>query len=143
MRFIRLFALLCLASFALASGPASAQAAPTGPKIRDFIMLKDGTSINGDVKVVEFILKTKYGSLPIPKLDVLEIEYRKPPNLPEDEIQVSAGTRMRGDVGPAVLKVDVDGLGLVDIPKSDILAIVISRPLENLSPATKKALQRK
>lgn len=143
MRFIRLFALLCLASFALASGPASAQAAPTGPKIRDFIMLKDGTSINGDVKVVEFILKTKYGSLPIPKLDVLEIEYRKPPNLPEDEIQVSAGTRMRGDVGPAVLKVDVEGLGLVDIPKSDILAIVISRPLENLSPATKKALQRK
>ena len=143
MRFTQLFVAVLLASFTLASGSACAQAAPTGPKIRDFLMLKDGTSINGDVKVAEFVLTTKYGVQRIPKLDVLEIEYRKPPNLPEDEIQVSAGTRMRGDVGPAVLKVDVDGFGVIDIPKSDILSIVISRPLESLSPATRKALQRR
>src|SRR5437762_8748683 len=85
------------------AAPAKSRA-PARSTIHDFVMLKDGTSINGDVKVVTFTLKTKYGTLTIPKADILAIEYRKPPNKLEDEVQISAGTRLRGDLQPAVIK---------------------------------------
>ncbi|MGZ5038375.1 MAG: hypothetical protein ACXWG1_01520 [Usitatibacter sp.] len=130
-----LLALVVVATDAAAQAPAKSQ-------IHDIVVLKDGTSINGDVKVATFTLKLKYGSLSIPKGDILEIEYRKPPNTPQDEVQISAGTRLNGDLLPATIKVNVDGLGDVDIPKSDILAMVLQRPIETLSPATRKALRR-
>ena len=110
--------------------------------IHDIVVLKDGSSINGDVKVATFTLKLKYGSLAIPKGDILEIEYRNPPNTPQDEVQISAGTRLRGDLEPAMIKINVDGLGDIQIPKTDILAMVLQRPIDTLSPATRKALRR-
>ncbi len=130
-----------LASLAAASD-ASAQAHAKST-IQDIVVLKHGKSINGDVKVPVFTLKTQYGTLSIPKNGILEIEYRKPPNTPEDEVQISAGTRLRGDLDPAMVKVNVDGLGDLDIPKSDILAIIIQRPIKDVSEATRKALGRR
>ena len=132
---------LFLAHLAAASD-ASAQA-PAKSKIQDIVQLKDGQSSNGEVKVAEFTLKTRYGTLTIPKKDILAIEYRKPPNKLEDEVQISAGTRLRGDLLPAVIKVNADGLGDLDIPKTDILAIMIQRPIEDVTDATRKALGRR
>jgi hypothetical protein len=126
-----------------AQAPKSPPAAkPQGSVIHDFVMLKDGTSINGDVKTDSFTLKTKYGPLNLAKKDMLAVEYRKPPNKMEDEVQVSAGTRLAGDLQPAVLKIRVENLGELDIPKTEILAIMFQRPIEDLSEPTRKALGR-
>jgi len=122
---------------------APAKPASTRPDpIRDFIILKDSESINGDVKVAVFTLKTKYGTLSLKKEEMLAVEYRKPPNKLQDEVQIDAGMRLYGDLQPAVIKVDT-GKGVLDIPKTDILAIMFMRPIETVSEATRKALGRK
>jgi hypothetical protein len=128
------------AAFAQAQKPAAA-AKPANSVIHDFVMLKNGKSINGDVLTDPFTLKLAYGSLKIPKKDMLTVEYKKPPNLMEDEVQVSAGTRLGGDLQPATVKIRVENLGVLDIPKADILAIMFQRPIEAVSEATRKALE--
>jgi len=145
MTIARPIAIAFVFAVSLAASESYAQAAkpaPTRSKIHDIVILKDGSGINGEVKVATFTLKTKYGPLPIPKGDILMIEYKKLPNTPEDEVQISAGTRLKGDLLPTPVKVNVDGLGDLDIPKSDILAIILQRPIEGVSEATRRALKR-
>jgi hypothetical protein len=61
----------------------------------------------------------------------------------QDEVQIDAATRLYGDLQPAVIKVEVNGK-VLDIPKTDILAIMFMRPIEAVSDATRRALgQRK
>ena len=126
-------------SVAFAQAPAKPAPARPDP-IRDFIMLKDSESINGDVKTDSYVLKTKYGDIPLKKKDIAAVEYRKPPNKMQDEVQLSDYiTRLYGDLQPAVIKVEVKGK-VVDIPKTDILSIAFLRPIETVSPATRGAL---
>ena len=133
-------------SLAVSVAHAQAQKAPAPARaansvIHDLVMLKSGKSINGEVLTTPFTLKTAYGSLSIPKKDMLMIEYKKPPNLMEDVVQISAGSRLSGDLLPDKVKVKVENLGTLEIPKVDILVILFQRPIEDVSPATKKALE--
>src|SRR3954468_1624144 len=83
MPFPLLLACILAATGASAQGPANAV-------IHDIVILKDSQSINGEVKVPVFTLKSKFGTLQISRDNILEIEYRKPPNRLEDEVQLSA-----------------------------------------------------
>lgn len=94
-------------------------------RILDFIMLKGGTPINGQVQVAAFELRTPYGTLRLPKADIVSIEYANPPNATVDAVQTSSVGRLKGDLQPDIIPVDVEGSGQVfRIPKADILAIV-------------------
>jgi hypothetical protein len=111
--------------------------------IQDLVVLKDGASINGDVKTIQFILKTKYGQLKLKKTEILSVEYKNPPYAAEDEVQVSAGTRLRGDLLPEKIRVGFeDTTQVVVIPKSDILALIFfTGRSRGVSAATRRALK--
>lgn len=111
--------------------------------IQDLVVLRDGTSINGDVKTIQFTLKTKYGQLKLKKAEILSVEYGDPRYAQEDDVQVSAGTHLRGDLLPAEVRVAIEDTSqVVVIPKSDILALVFfTGRTGSVSAATRKALK--
>lgn len=93
--------------------------------IGDYIVLKDGTSINGEVLTKEFVLKTKFGKLKFKKSDILTVHYKNPPQFLSDEVRLSAGTRLEGDLQPAVLDIRIEDLDqVVQIDKKDIHTLV-------------------
>ena len=141
------FAIATLCIFAWAAPWAEAQA-PAKPqpsaksRIHDMLVLKNSQSINGNVKVTTFTLRTGYGDVPLKKSDILAVDYRKPPNRMQDEVQLSAGTRLYGDLQPTPIPIDVEELGTVfNIPKDDILTMILQRPIENVSQETEQALR--
>jgi hypothetical protein len=111
-------------------------------KIQEIVVLNDGSSINGEVLVKTFVLKLKYGKLKLAKADILAIEYMNPPFADTDEVQVSAGTRLHGDLSPAVIPVRIeDTTQIVKIPKTDIHSLVFFTARGKVSAATRKALK--
>ncbi len=110
--------------------------------IGELIVLKNGTTINGKVLTSRFVLKLKFGTLKLAKSDILSIEYKNPPFINVDEVRVSAGTRLNGDLSPPIIKVRFEDTAQVfDIPKADIHSIVLfTGRSRKLSPATRKAL---
>lgn len=111
-------------------------------KIQDLVVFMDGTSLNGEVLTSQFTLKLKYGQLKLKKDDILSIEYKNPPYVLGDEVQVSAGTRLRGDLLPEKIRVRFeDTTQIIVIPKSDILALVFfTGRSRRVSAATRSAL---
>lgn len=108
--------------------------------IGDYIVLKDGTSINGEILTKEFVLKTKFGQLKFKKSDILTAHYKNPPQFLSDEVQISAGTRLEGDLLPAVLDIRIEDLDqVVQINKSDIHTLVFfTGSRRNISIKSKK-----
>jgi hypothetical protein len=110
--------------------------------IRDIVILKNGTSINGEVLVTTFTLQTPYGMLKLAKTDILAIQYKNPPYTLADEVQMSAGTRLEGDLSPEVIRVRIEGTTqVVPIPKKDIHSLVFFTARGKVSAATRKALK--
>lgn len=112
--------------------------------INDFIMFKDGTSINGEVLTKKFGLKTKFGSLDLKKSDILTVHYKNPPQFLLDEVRLSAGTKLEGDMLPAVLDIRIEDLDQVaHINKSDIHTLVFfTGSRKKISEKTKKLVAR-
>lgn len=111
-------------------------------KIQDLIVLKNGTSINGEVLVKTFTLVLPYGKLKLAKRDILSIEYKNPPYATEDQVQVSAGTRLGGDLGPHLLPVQFESTTqILKIPKTDIHSIVLFLEGGKVSAETLKRLK--
>jgi hypothetical protein len=110
--------------------------------VMDFVQLKGGESINGIVDVKVFTIKGKYGTLRIPKKEIMTIQYKNSPYVLSDEIKTSAGTRYEGDILPAVVPVRFEGGNQVlKIPKQDIVAIMLfGGALRPLSAATRRKL---
>ena len=111
--------------------------------IQELIVLKNGKSIHGALRTDPFTLRTEFGALKLRKRDILSIEYKNLPYMLQDEVQVSAGTRIGGELLPAKIRIALDNTGqIIVIPKSDILAIVLftgrSRPV---SAATRRLLR--
>lgn len=93
--------------------------------IGDIIMLKDGTSINGEVITKAFILKTKFGDIKLKKSDILTVHFKNKTQFSADEVQISAGTRLEGDFQPAVFDIRIEELDqVVQINKSDIGTLI-------------------
>ncbi len=111
--------------------------------IRDLTILRDGTSISGDVLISRFVLKLKFGTLKLAKSDILSIEYRNPPFIDVDEVRVSAGTRLHGDLSPEVIRIRFEDTSQVlNIPKSDIHSIVLfTGRASRVSWSTRKGLK--
>ena len=110
--------------------------------IQELIVLKDGSSINGEVLVKTFVLKLQFGTLKLAKSDILTIEYKNPPFALADEFRVSAGTRLHGDSSPAVIPVRVEHTAqILRIPKTDIHSLVFFTAKGKVSAATRKALK--
>ena len=110
-------------------------------KIQDLVVLRDGSSVNGEVLVKTFVLTLKFGTLNIAKADILAIEYKNP-FADTDEVQVSAGTRLHGDLAPAVVPVRFEGTTQVlQIPKTDIHSLVFFTARGRVSAATRRALK--
>ncbi len=113
-----------------------------GRAIREAVLLRDGTAINGEVLVKEFVLKTKFGTLTLAKSDILSVEYRNPVHV-DDEVQVSAGTKLHGDLDPAVVPVRIeDSSNVLNIPKTDIHTLVFFTGTRKVSQTTRRALKR-
>jgi hypothetical protein len=111
-------------------------------KIQEIVILNDGSTINGEVLLKQFVLKLKYGQLKLSKLDILSIEFKHPPFTDADEVQVSAGTRLRGDLSPAIIPVRIeDSSQVIKIPKTDIHSMVFFTGKRKVSVATRKALK--
>ena len=111
-------------------------------KIQDLIVLKNGTSINGDVLVKTFVLVLPYGKLRLAKRDILSIEYKNPPHATDDQVQVSAGTRLGGDLGPDIIPIRFESTTqILKIPKTDIHSIVLFLESGKVSAKTLKLLK--
>jgi hypothetical protein len=112
-------------------------------KVLELLVLKNGKSINGTVKTDPFTLKTDYGDLKLRKKNILSIEYKNPPYMLQDEVQVSAGTRVGGELLPATIRIELEDTGqIISIPKSDILSIVLfTGRSRNISTATTRKLK--
>ena len=94
-------------------------------QIADFVQLKNGQYVNGVVHVKQFTIKTPYGTLKLPKNEILVITYRNPPHFRSDEAKISAGTRLEGDIFPSTIPIRVEGGGqTLRIPKRDIHSLV-------------------
>ena len=112
--------------------------------IKDLIVFKDGESVNGELLTSKFVLKTKYGQLPISKADILAIEYKNPPFSEEDEVQATIGSCLSGELFPEVIQFRFENTSqTLNIPKSDIHSIVffVGRT-RRLSGNTRKALKQ-
>lgn len=111
-------------------------------QIADFVQIKNGQYINGIVDVKSFTITTPYGTLKLPKKDILVITYKNPPYFLSDEAKISAGTRLEGDILPAVIPIRVEGGNqTLRIPKRDIHSLVFFMGNKRaLSATTKKAL---
>lgn len=138
-------AFLSCAAFAQdkAAKAAPSKATPKREVILDLIVLVDGKAINGVIKVDKWNLKTKWGNLVFPKGDVRSIEPAAPPRIPKDEIQITAITRIDGDMTPTEITIDVEETGqMLKIPKSDIRAIWIAAgEFRSVSEGTRKQLE--
>ena len=115
-------------------------------QIADFVQLKNGQYVNGDVKVKIFTIETPYGTLKLSKKDILVITYKNPPYFLSDEAKISAGTRVEGDIGPAVIPVRVEGGSqTLRIPKRDIHSLVFfmgnKRPVSSATRSRLKGLK--
>ena len=109
--------------------------------IRELVILKDGTSLSGTVLTSKFVLKMKFGTLKLAKSDILSIEYKNPPFIEFDEVRVSAGSRLHGELSPGVIQVRFENTSQIfSIPKADIHSIVLFTG-RTLSPGTRKALK--
>jgi len=109
--------------------------------IGELVVIKDGSAINGEVLVKEFVLKLKYGTLTLAKSDMLSVEYQHPP-YPDDQVQVSAGTKLHGDLTPAVFDVRVENTSQVlTVPKTDVHTLVFFTGDGKVSAPTRKALK--
>jgi hypothetical protein len=111
-------------------------------KIQDLIVFKNGTSINGEVLVKTFVLALSYGKLQLAKKDILSIEYRNPSHPDEDQVQVSAGSRLGGDLEPDIIPVRFESTTqILKIPKTDIHSIVLFLEGGRVSAKTLRALK--
>ena len=115
-------------------------------QIADFVQLKNGQYLNGVVDVKLFSIKTPYGTLKLPKKDILVITYKNPPHFLADEAKISAGTRLEGKISPSVIPVQVEGgYQTLRIPKRDIHSLVFfmgnKRPVSSATRARLKALR--
>jgi hypothetical protein len=111
-------------------------------KIQDLIVLKNGASINGDVLVKTFVQVLPYGRLELAKRDILSIEYRNPSHPDEDQVQVSAGTRLGGDLEPDIIPIRFESTTqIIKIPKTDIHSIVMFLQGGKVSAKTRRALK--
>jgi len=139
-----LFCTTALSSpFAAAQAPAKPQTSAKS-RIHDLLVLKNSQSINGNVMVDVFTLKTDYGDLKLKKSEIRSVDFKKPPNRMQDEVQSSAGTRLYGDLQPTPIPIDVEESGQVfKIPKQDILTMTLQAPIEDVSAETKEALKKK
>lgn len=110
--------------------------------IPDHIVINNGESINGEVLVNTFGLKTKYGNLKIAKSDIREIDFRNPPYTQSDQVVISAGTRLSGDVTPAIIPVRVEQTSAtLKIPKTDLRTLLFFKTKGKVSAATRKAIK--
>lgn len=111
-------------------------------QIADFVQLKNGQYVNGTVDVKVFAIKTPYGTLKLPKNEILVITYKNPPHFLSDEAKISAGTRLEGDILPSTIPIRVEGGNQVlRIPKRDIHSLVFFMGNRRaLSPATRSRL---
>jgi len=111
-------------------------------KIQEIVILKNGSSINGEVLVKQFVLKLQVGTLKLKKVDILSIEYKNPPFAITDEVKVSAGTRLQGELSPSVIPVRFeDTTQVLRILKTDIHSIVLFTGQGRVSAATRKVLE--
>jgi hypothetical protein len=111
-------------------------------KIQDLIVLENGASINGDVLVKTFVLVLPYGKLKLEKSDILSIEYRNPSHATEDQVQVSAGTRLGGDLEPDIIPIRFESTTqILKIPKTDIHSIVLFLEGGKVSAKTLRSLK--
>ena len=109
--------------------------------IKELVVFKDGSSINGEVLVKRFILNLKHGTLTLPKSDILSVEYKHPPYT-DDQVYVSAGTKLLGDLTPAVFDVRVENTNQVlTVPKTDVHSLVFFTGRGRVSAATRRALK--
>lgn len=109
----------------------------------DFIMLRDGSSINGLVEVKVFSIKLNWnGTLPVKKQDILAIHYKNPPKFLWDLTEISTGSSLAGDVLPIKIPVRPEGWSqTIQIDKKDIHSLVFFiGDTKSLSRATKKLL---
>ena len=136
---------LCTAASCSSWVAAQAPAKPSPSvksRIHDLLVLKNSESMNGNVKVDVFTLKTQYGDLKLKKSDILSVDFKKPPNRMQDEVQVSAGSRLYGDLQPTPIPFDFEESGqILNVPKADILTMTLQAPIEDVSPATRDALK--
>jgi hypothetical protein len=111
-------------------------------QIADFIQLKNGQYVNGVVEVKVFTIKTPYGTLKLPKKEILVITYKNPPHFLSDEAKISAGTRLEGDISPSTISIRVEGGSqTLRIPKSDIHSLVFFMSNKrSISSATRRRL---
>jgi len=110
--------------------------------IQDLVVMVDGSSVNGEVLVKEFTLKLKYGTLKLKKKEILAVDYKNPPFADTDEVQVSAGTRLKGDLHPVVVPVRFESTTqVIDLPKADIRSLVFFLNSRALSKKAKAALK--
>ena len=108
---------------------------------KDLVVFKNGSSINGEVLVKRFVLKLKYGTLALPKSDILSVEYTHPPYT-DDQVYMSAGTKLLGDLTPAVFDVRVENTNQVlRLPKTDVHSLVFFTGSVRVSAATRRALK--
>lgn len=110
-------------------------------KNNEIVVLKNGSLIRGEVLVKQFVLAIQSQTLKLQKADILEIHYKNPPVTITDEVKLSAGTRLDGELSPAIIPVRLENTPQVlRFPKTDIHSIVLFTGRGKVSAATRKML---
>lgn len=113
-------------------------------KILDQIALKGGESLNALVLDKAFTLKTRFGNVKLRKKDIFSIEYAAAAS-GKDSVRTSDGNVLEGDLALKVLKLHLElgGGSTIEIPKSDIFAVImLSQRGGDLSAKTSKVLAK-
>lgn len=92
----------------------------------DLVVLKDGQSLGGVVQEKTFTVKTRFGTVKLPKQDVRTVYYKSPSANPMTELHAGEGTKFVGDVEPRVIRFKVEKSGVVlSLPRADLAAVVM------------------
>jgi hypothetical protein len=110
--------------------------------VKNVVILKDSTLLNGYVMVKIFTLKSDYGSIDLKKSQVSAVEYRSASAGGKDKVNTSEGSTLFGDLLPVMIPVEIDG-ATISIPKSDIsyMVLFVGRG-GRLSSQSKETLKR-
>lgn len=112
--------------------------------LMDLVMLKDGQSLGGVVQEKTFAVKTRFGTVKLPKQDVRAVYYKSPSAIPATELHAGEGTKFAGDVEPKVIRFKVEKSGVVlRLPRADLAALVMFQGTKGkISAKTAQALAK-
>lgn len=67
-------------------------------QLKNIIILRDGSSLTGEVKDKKITIKTSFGLLSFDKGEIVHIHFKNPPQFLNDELLLKTSDKLKGEI---------------------------------------------